>query len=469
MTTRPKNWKKKNKDSIQNLSSCAASKHYNNETKIKNTHINNFKEYIKIRLKYYYNQLCLPVEVNELTDTKVNRKKNINIKKDFLGVPNFLIIGLGVFRKINKYFSYSSNTSKHSYYKLGLIRIMEWCELNLSKSLIYRLQSRSIYIPLPIQSIVIPILYRGKDVLCLSKTGSGKTLCFLIPLITQSYTHFQHFHDLIIAPTRELLQQISRQIYYLDKSKEKKFIVLHGGSKLKVNLNNPLIRIEFFLCTPARLIDILITYLNFPIKQFKSIIIDEADKIFDLGFQMQIKRIINNTRPDIQISMFAAYLSIKYEKFLNCYLKKPIRLKVGGSKYLSKNISQFFELVDNKQKVSRIVEILSFWIFLSKALIFFNSLASIAHVKKKLNDFGYIVGELHSGLNTTERMLSLYKFRNHKISVLLATSLVSRGIDFLNLNLVINYNVPSTFEDYIHRIGRTGRIGNKGSLMIERL
>mmetsp|Transcript_20882 Transcript_20882/g.51193 ORF Transcript_20882/g.51193 Transcript_20882/m.51193 type:complete len:366 (+) Transcript_20882:406-1503(+) len=328
-----------------------------------------------------------------------------------------------------------------------------------------RLNDHGIKFPLPLQSLIIPNLIKGKDIICVAKTGSGKTLCFIIPVIYRLNFHIKnnYIKTLVISPTRELTQQIGRELYCLVSGSDINIGCVYGGSEMKPFLNTGLESTSIIVTTPGKLIEISGQNKGLKFWNIQYFVIDEADKIFDLGFEFQIKRILVNTRIDCQFSLYTSFLSSKIEEQLNYFLKLPIRFKVGSTHSLNPLVSQFFELTQKDKKYRRLVEILSFWYDLGKTIIFVNEFKELVTLKDNLLKEGYRTLILHSKTSNIDRIISIYSFRNSIINILLSTSIGSRGLDFKNLNLVINYNVPKTIHEYINRIGRTGRNGKHGT------
>lgn len=318
--------------------------------------------------------------------------------------------------------------------------------------------------PTPIQAEVIPYVLEKRDVIACAQTGTGKTAAFLLPLIDNLIDN-KHEHDisaLIIVPTRELAVQISQHMEGLSYFTEVSSIAIFGGGdgKAFVEEKNALSRgADVIICTPGKMIShINMGYVK--LSKLQCLVLDEADRMMDMGFHDDIMKIIGHLPKQRQTLLFSATMPAKIKQLSQKILHNPIEVNVAISKP-NENIVQGAFLVYDAQKIELVKHVLaqkefnSVIIFCSKKL----HVKALAHQLKraKLN-----VAEIHSDLDQAEREDVMGKFKAKRLNILVATDILSRGIDVEDIDLVINYDIPHDGEDYIHRIGRTAR-GTNGS------
>ena len=318
--------------------------------------------------------------------------------------------------------------------------------------------------PTPIQAEVIPYVLEKRDVIACAQTGTGKTAAFLLPLIDNLIDN-KHEHDisaLIIVPTRELAVQISQHMEGLSYFTEVSSIAIFGGGdgKAFVEEKNALSRgADVVICTPGKMIShINMGYVK--LSKLQCLVLDEADRMMDMGFHDDIMKIIGHLPKQRQTLLFSATMPAKIKQLSQKILHNPIEVNVAISKP-NENIVQGAFLVYDAQKIELVKHVLaqkefnSVIIFCSKKL----HVKALAHQLKraKLN-----VAEIHSDLDQAEREDVMGKFKAKRLNILVATDILSRGIDVEDIDLVINYDIPHDGEDYIHRIGRTAR-GTNGS------
>lgn len=310
----------------------------------------------------------------------------------------------------------------------------------------------------------------GRDAIGIAETGSGKTLAYLLPM-------FRHIQDqrpledgegpisLILAPTRELAFQIFSECKSYSKNLAIRCVCVYGGSGVSTQLTELRRGAEIVICTPGRMIDVL-SLSNGKITNLRRVsylVIDEADRMFDMGFEPQINKIVQACRKDRQTVMFSATFPKNVEKLAKNILTGPVEIVVGGRNKTCQNVEQFVEVIEDDEKFSRLVEILEDWYGRGNILIFVERHNEADDLYADLHKEGYECLVLHGGHDQVDRDFTISDFKKAEKSVLVATSIAARGLDVKNLVLVINYRCPNHMEDYIHRIGRTGRAGNKGT------
>ena len=309
-----------------------------------------------------------------------------------------------------------------------------------------------------IQAKTIPLLQANNDLIAQAKTGSGKTLAFLIPLILKldSQEHFPQ--ALIIAPTRELCEQIAGEANKLARyKKDVKIITLYGGTPLRGQVASLEKGADILIGTPGRLLDHF-SRETIHLGQIKTLILDEADRMLDMGFADDILKLVSNLSKQRQSILFSATYPENIDKLTKVILNNPTEVKIA-SKEKEVAIEEFVYEVEEKEK-ALLTTLKHFQPNL--ALIFCNTKVKTAEVSDMLDEKGFDVATLNGDLEQYERQEMLLQFANGSLPVLVATDLAARGLDIEGIDLVINYDVPMKTEDYTHRIGRTGRADKSG-------
>ncbi|KAJ1551107.1 pre-mRNA processing RNA-helicase, partial [Nowakowskiella sp. JEL0078] len=327
--------------------------------------------------------------------------------------------------------------------------------------------------PSPIQAQAIPAIMSGRDVIGIAKTGSGKTICFLLPM-------FRHIKDqrpldagegpigLIMTPTRELAVQIHKECKLFTKVLGLRAVCAYGGSPIKDQIDDLKRGAEIVICTPGRMIDLLCANRGrvTNLKRVTYMVLDESDRMFDLGFEPQVMKIVNNVRPTRQTVLFSATFPRQMEALARKILTKPLEITVGGRSIVADTITQHVEIHTEESKFTRLLEVLGKAFDTdpdnTKLLIFVERHESANSLLKDLEKRGYSPQAIHGGKDQNERDSTIMDFKTGAANVLIATSLAARGLDVKQLKVVVNYDCPNHMEDYVHRVGRTGRAGNTG-------
>lgn len=347
--------------------------------------------------------------------------------------------------------------------------IKTWYQIGLSTKILDTIKKLNYEKPMPIQSQALPVIMSGRDCIGIAKTGSGKTLAFVLPML-------RHIKDqppvvsgdgpigLIMAPTRELVQQIHSDIKKFSKVMGLTCVPVYGGSGVAQQISELKRGAEIVVCTPGRMIDILCTsggkITN--LRRVTYLVMDEADRMFDMGFEPQITRIIQNTRPDRQTVLFSATFPRQVELLAKKVLNKPVEMQVGGRSVVNKDITQLVEVRPESDRFLRLLELLGEWYEKGKILIFVHTQDKCDSLFKDLLKHGYPCLSLHGAKDQTDRESTISDFKTNVCNLLVATSIAARGLDVKELELVINFDAPNHYEDYVHRVGRTGRAGRKG-------
>ena len=345
---------------------------------------------------------------------------------------------------------------------------MKFNELSLNKELENGLEMMGFENATPIQEKTIPIILNGNDLIACAQTGTGKTAAFVLPILSILSEKKQNnkVKALIITPTRELAKQIDMQIegfsYFTNTSS---YPIYGGGTGPEFeNQKQALINgTEIIICTPGRLLAHL-KFDYFDTNFINHLILDEADRMLDMGFYDDIIKIVNKLPKKRQTLLFSATMPKAIRKLAKNILSIPKEISLAISKPAA-GIKQYAFLVYDKHKVKLIKEILlqkKRKKQLNHVLIFASSIKSVKEIKRTLNKSGFISSDMHSGLDQNSRENTIRDFKNNKIKILVATDILSRGIDIKGIELVINYEVPNDAEDYVHRIGRTARADKTG-------
>lgn len=351
--------------------------------------------------------------------------------------------------------------------------ISRWEECGLGAKTMELLAHHGWAKPFAVQRQALPCIMSGRDVVGIASTGSGKTLAFVIPML-------RHIRDqakvsqgqgpiaLIIAPARELATQIQREVL---KFKQVDCACLYGGQNVGDQIRDLKKGNECVVGTPGRIIDVLATQGGrlLPLNRVTFVVLDEADRLFDMGFTPQVERILCNVRPDRQTVMFSATFPHHVEKLAKETLQaNPLVITVGNARSGAKasaDITQLVELRSTEQeKFLRLLQLLGEWYARGGCvLVFCDSQVHVDALYTELERAGYPSLTLHAGKDQLDRDSALKDFKSKDRRVMVATGVAGRGLDVADLNLVVNYNAPNHVEEYVHRIGRTGRAGRKGT------
>jgi len=331
----------------------------------------------------------------------------------------------------------------------------------LDERILQGIEAMNFRVPTPVQEQVIPVILSGKDVIASAQTGTGKTGAFLLPVLHQIVTGKPGdvIKCLIIVPTRELAIQISQQIEGFSYFVEISSLAVYGGSDGAAfsNEKNALTRgADVVVGTPGRLISHLnLGYVN--LDQIQVLVLDEADRMLDMGFLEDILKIISYMPNKPQSLLFSATMPPRIRTLARKILTKPAEINIGLASPPEK-IKQEAYLVPEEQKILLVSDIIRSDSALKSILIFCETKAKVKQLSRDLKKAMSSVEEIHSDLVQVEREAALNRFRSRQTRVLVATDILARGIDVVDIDLVINFNVPYDTEDYVHRIGRTARV-----------
>ena len=314
----------------------------------------------------------------------------------------------------------------------------------------------------PIQDKAIPNILAGRDVIGIANTGTGKTAAFLIPLIEKILKNRQE-KVLIVAPTRELATQIQSEFFSFSKNLGMWAVLAIGGVNIgpqRYNLRKPF---NLFIGTPGRIMD-LVQERSLNLSGFRTVVLDEADRMVDMGFIEDIKRIISILPRERQSLFFSATIDGKVREILNGFVREPVTISVKTRETPINVQQEIVRVVNPARKVDQLHELLIQKEF-AKVLIFGRTKWGVQKLADELGRRGFKTDAIHGNKNQNQRLKALDRFKRQEIQVLLATDVASRGLDIPNVTHVINYEMPESQDAYIHRIGRTGRADKKGTAL----
>ncbi|KAJ6667959.1 hypothetical protein lerEdw1_016280 [Lerista edwardsae] len=396
--------------------------------------------------------------------------------------------------------------------------IKTWVQCGISMKILNSLKKHGYEKPTPIQAQAIPAIMSGRDLIGIAKTGSGKTIAFLLPM----YRHIMDQRPLeegegpiavIMTPTRELALQITKECKKFSKTLGLRVVCVYGGTGISEQIAELKRGAEIIVCTPGRMIDMLaanngrVTNL----RRVTYVVLDEADRMFDMGFEPQVRmgyilscdnvyaydlkefvnktciylvlpyggmavghtaedmsstemvmRIIDNVRPDRQTVMFSATFPRAMEALARRILSKPVEVQVGGRSVVCSDVEQNVIVIEEENKFLKLLELLGHYQEKGAVIIFVDKQEHADGLLKDLMRASYPCLSLHGGIDQYDRDSIINDFKSGVCKLLVATSVAARGLDVKHLMLVVNYSCPNHYEDYVHRAGRTGRAGNKG-------
>jgi ATP-dependent RNA helicase RhlE len=340
----------------------------------------------------------------------------------------------------------NSNTNNQSFSGLGI-----------APSLMEILAKLNFKTPTLIQKQAIPTALQGKDVVGVAQTGTGKTLAFGIPMIQR--LNQVKGTGLVVLPTRELAMQVEEALRQVGGKLGLKTAVLIGGAPIYSQIQALRANPHIIIATPGRLND-HINQRTVNLKTTKIVVLDEADRMLDMGFAPQIRKIFQELPADRQTMLFSATLAPEIMKMATNFMKLPIRIEVAPTGSIAEHLTQEIFIIPKEAKTRLVDKLLEQ--YLGPTLIFTRTKHGAKKLTKQIRDMGHTAAEIHSDRSLFQRKEALAGFKSGKYRILVATDIASRGIDVTGIELVINYDLPTNTEDYVHRIGRTARAGVHG-------
>ncbi len=312
--------------------------------------------------------------------------------------------------------------------------------------------------PTPIQFQSIPTALEGKDIMGIAQTGTGKTLAFGIPMI-QQLAHSKGSIGLVILPTRELAVQVDEAFNKIGRSFGMRTAILIGGENIRRQIMQLRNRPHIIIATPGRLIDHL-EQKTVSLNKVSILVLDEADRMLDMGFSPQIKRILQSVPAQRQTMLFSATMPAEITQIANSYMKLPVRVEVTPQGSAVSTITQELFFVRREDKLGLLDKLLND--YHGSVLVFTRTKFGAKKLAVSIRKMGFTSAEIHSNRSLNQRLEALNGFKLGKYRVMVATDIAARGIDVTGIEVVINYDLPEQASDYVHRIGRTGRAEHTG-------
>lgn len=334
----------------------------------------------------------------------------------------------------------------------------QFAELEVDEKLKKNIITKGYVTPTAIQDASIPDVLKGRDVIGIANTGEGKTAAFLIPLINKMILH-PNEKVLVVIPTRELALQIDEEFMGFARGLGIYSVLLVGGASINMQIERLRRKVRMVIGTPGRIKD-LIERGELDLSGYKNLVLDEADRMLDMGFIHDIKYLIGMLPKERHTLFFSATFSREIESLANTLLHNPLKISVKKAD-TGKNIDQDVVRVSKDDKFPTLCKLLSEPEF-KKVLVFGRTKHGVEKIAIALAREGFKVASIHGNKSQPQRQYALKQFKDEKVQILVATDVAARGLDIPNVTHVINYELPSSYDDYVHRIGRTGRAGKKG-------
>jgi superfamily II DNA/RNA helicase len=346
---------------------------------------------------------------------------------------------------------------------------VSFADLKLAPQILKALTEFGYTTPTPIQAQAIPVVLEGRDLMAGAQTGTGKTAAFALPMLQKLLPHASSstspakhpVRALILVPTRELAVQVEESVKTYAKHTHLRSLVVYGGVDIKTQTPHLKTGVEVLVATPGRLLD-HIEQKTVLLNQVQVLVLDEADRMLDMGFMPALKRILALLPKQRQSLMFSATFSAEIKKLSEDFMNHPALIEVARSNASAENITQKVYLVEQTDKHQLLAQLLR-GDDAKQVIVFTKTKLTASRLAKQLQREGVAADAIHGDKTQLERMQALDAFKQGKVAVLIATDVAARGLDIESLPMVINYEIPHAAEDYVHRIGRTGRAGASGT------
>ncbi len=336
-----------------------------------------------------------------------------------------------------------------------------FAQLRLAPPVLDAVREAGYEYPTPIQALAIPLALRGRDLIGLAQTGTGKTAAFTLPIVHNLLGGPRRTRALILTPTRELCIQVEESFVRYSAHADVDVVAVFGGVPLEPQQEKLRAGVDVVVATPGRLIDHL-ERQNVVFDEIEFLVLDEADRMLDMGFAPQINRIVDQIPAYRQTLLFSATMPPEVEALSRRYLRKPIVVQVGRRSGVAQTVTHAVYPVARARKADLLVELIGQKGDMDTVLVFTRTKHGADRVVRHLESAGVEATAMHADKSQIQRMKALEQFRSGEITVLVATDIAQRGLDISGITHVINYDVPQQAEDYVHRIGRTGRAAATG-------
>lgn len=338
--------------------------------------------------------------------------------------------------------------------------MLNFKDLGIDQGLVEILKKTGIVNPTPVQEKSIGEILSGRDVVAQAQTGTGKTLAFLLPMVQNINVDKMDIQGLIITPTRELALQITNEAKKLAKYNDMKILAVYGGQDVEAQIRKLKNGVHLVIATPGRLLD-HIRRGNLDLGKLNNLVLDEADEMLRMGFLQDVEKIITGTPKTRQTMLFSATIPNEVRSLSKRFMKNPLQIEIQAKNITLDEIEEIEIETTDRRKLDNLSTLIDeYRPYL--AIVFCRTKRRVKELNRELLYRGYNSDELHGDLSQAKRERVIRSFREAKLQILVATDIVARGIDIDGVTHVFNYDIPDSVDSYIHRIGRTGRIGKDG-------
>lgn len=341
---------------------------------------------------------------------------------------------------------------------------MQWQDFKLNKQLLDAIAEAGFDAPTEVQEKCIPLIMGGQQIIGIAQTGTGKTAAYLLPILMKAkFAQGTEPRVLILVPTKELVVQVSKQTLALTKFTDLRLAAIYGGIGPKTQIQAIKAGIDILIATPGRFLELYLRK-EVPVKQIKTLVLDEADRMMDMGFMPQLRKIFEVIPNKRQNLLFSATYPVKVERLAEEFIEFPVRVEITPQATVARKVEQeLYRIPNMRTKINFLEHLLQDKETYSRVMIFARTKETADNVFKYLERKHLGPAKVvHSNKGQNTRINSMNEFKEGNLRILVATDVASRGIDVVNVTHVINFDVPFVYEDYVHRIGRTGRAFQSG-------
>ena len=340
-------------------------------------------------------------------------------------------------------------------------RDQQFGSVSVSAPVAKALAEMGYHAPTPIQELVLGPMLAGEDIIGQAQTGTGKTAGFGIPIAEMADESLDHVQAMVLVPTRELAQQVTGELARITKYRGIRVTAVFGGQSINVQFKALAAGSHVVVGTPGRVIDHL-GRGTLRIDRIRTIVLDEADQMLDIGFFPDIRRILRLTPRDRQTALFAATVPSAIRRLIYSYLREPKSFRIGAESEPVKEVQQRYCEVESRDKIEALQEVLADRLD-EQTLVFCRTQEAVDRIVRIMKRKGYAIEGIHGAMRQSERNAVMQAFRDGRVRLLVSTNLTARGIDVPTVANVVNYDIPEQVEEYVHRIGRTARMGRPGT------